>query len=118
MAEILPEINIKNIHQKQENARRKKTAENNENTNLLLKKVLGDISLRASVDSPGNLSIGLQDMYHKEVYPGADRQKVLNILKDRGFEASIGRACPAFPDCECSEGPCMDWVRVENTWSS
>ena len=118
MAEIIPEVNIKNIRQMAKIANQKKTVENNQETNRLLKKVLDLISLNAIIGSSGRISMGLHDIYHRELYPHADKQKVLDILKDRGFEVSINRAHPAFPDCDCNRESCMDWLRVENTWSS
>ena len=117
MAEIIPEVNIKNIRQMAKIGHQKKIVENNQETNKLLKKVLDLIYLNASICSSGRISMGLHDIHHRELYPHADKQKVLDILKDRGFEVSIGRVRPAFPDCDCGE-PCMHWLRVENTWSS
>nr|QBK86044.1 MAG: hypothetical protein LCMAC101_06390 [Marseillevirus LCMAC101] len=117
MTEIGPKVNIENIRQVSKDAQGRLNREEQENTDKLLKKVLDHISIKARSGSSSHISVGLHDIHHKEIYPLADREEVLKILKDRGFEASIGRAHPAFPDCDCRGEPCMDWLRVENTWS-
>ena len=114
---IEPEINIENIRQQSKVARAGLTQQKKEATNELLRDVLKAISNHANGGSMQRVSVGLHDVHHKEIYPLADREKVLKILNCREFEASIERAHPAFPDCDCGGKPCMDWIKVKNTWS-
>ena len=117
MTEINSEVTIENICRVAKTAQHENINKIAEATNKLLEEVLKSISNNASAGSSSRVSISMHDIHHKEIYPLANRVNVLKILKDRGFEASIGRAHPAFPDCDCGGEPCMDWLRVDNTWN-
>ena len=114
------EVNIKNILQKARKARQEQKKREKEKTDEFLKIVLEGISKNANSGVSSKVSIAMHDNGWEKKYPLANQEEVLQILKDRGFEASIKSKHPAFPDCDCGtrSPPCMDWLIVENTWNS
>ncbi len=118
MTEVGSEINIEIIRLLAIKARQQRKGDDEQMEKKLLEKVLETISRHTIRDWSSDTSTCLHDIHDNKIYPGINMQNVIDNLKDRGFEAYIGMAHPAFPSCDCSSGekPCMEWLKVKNTW--